>query len=1115
MPIDQADFVVSNITIPSVIDWTDVFQLSFTIKNLGLASAGYSQIGYRFDGAPVYPGNSGSFAYSGGIAAQGSETFTITVDSLSLLPGEHTIWVAADVMGLHNESDEANNLGSVTFTVGPAVAKPELFIAAGTVSTSPYVVKDGVLDFSYALSNNGTGAAGGSVTYFKVDQQPTSASFATSQIAAGLDVGASQTYNHSISVAGLSTGVHTLWLAADGANSNTENNEFNNWTPVTFTVMDDKPDFIVTGITLDNSNVIKGQDLQFTYTVQNVGPKASTSGYILYDVSRTPDQFNNRGGWESTGTLAYGESQTFTGSISTSSLTLGSHGLVIKVDATGLKAETSESNNTNSIAFTVVSAPKPDQIIESITGPTTVVQGADLDFSYVLKDANSANTTNSFGSIIFAVDRQPTAGSYDFAVGAGTLPGGGSLTFNEVLHANLSVGQHTLWLKADGFGNVNEADESNNLTSFTFTVTTPAPNPDLSIVSINGATTIEKGFNLNLAYAIKNGGTLPSAASNVGYMIDQAADSTHYLSAPTVNALAADGTLSLTAVIDTSNLSVGMHTVWFAADVFGSVTEVSESNNTGSFTFTVTAAQPHPDLVVDGINAPLSVVKGASFDFSYVVKNIGTGSTTFSSQAVYLLDDLSSVPTGEALGIVGPLAAGATGPVTDSFYTTNLSIGQHTLYVLADWGNTLTELDEANNWREITFNVTAPPTVPDVAVKTLTTADLVLQQGEWLNFSYTLENLGAGFANLARAAYWIDGNPLLATRAYNIPPGYSEAGPYNGQASTSGLSVGQHILWVEADYFGEVSESNEANNRASLTFTVTTPGQADLVVGNIQANASVVQGAAFDVSYVVTNSGTASAGTSWAGLRVDQAPTQSNVAAAHFANALAAGGSQTLTSRIDTSALSVGQHTLWISADYTGLVAETDDTNNATSVTFTVTAPPQADLVVSSLAMGSASVVQGQNLGFVYTIVNEGPAQSNFGYGGFYIDGMDEAHFRGFNFTDPLGWDASRMLFNGFNTAGLSVGQHTLWVGADNLGHTSESDESNNWRSITFEVTAPQQAGGSLYMSSAASMSMISGHSVSIVGISGTGSFQLGAGPPADGASDVALSPLSEWTYIL
>ena len=100
----------------------------------------------------------------------------------------------------------------------------------------------------------------------------------------------------------------------------------------------------------------------------------------------------------------------------------------------------------------------------------------------------------------------------------------------------------------------------------------------------------------------------------------------------------------------------------------------------------------------------------------------------------------------------------------------------------------------------------------------------------------------------------------------------------------------------------------------------------------------------------------------------------------------------------------------------------------------------------------------GPEFGFVYTIANIGAGQSNLGYGGFYIDGMDEAHFRGYNLTDPLGSGASRTLFNGFNTSNLSVGQHTLWVGADNFGQTSESDETNNWQSITFTVTAPPQA---------------------------------------------------------
>ena len=87
------------------------------------------------------------------------------------------------------------------------------------------------------------------------------------------------------------------------------------------------------------------------------------------------------------------------------------------------------------------------------------------------------------------------------------------------------------------------------------------------------------------------------------------------------------------------------------------------------------------------------------------------------------------------------------------------------------------------------------------------------------------------------------------------------------------------------------------------------------------------------------------------------------------------------------------------------------------------------------------------------------------GYGGFYIDGTDAAHFGGYNLTDPLGSGASRTLFNGFNTSNLSVGQHTLWVGADNFGQTAESNETNNWRSITFTVTAPQANGSSLISS--------------------------------------------------
>ena len=65
-----------------------------------------------------------------------------------------------------------------------------------------------------------------------------------------------------------------------------------------------------------------------------------------------------------------------------------------------------------------------------------------------------------------------------------------------------------------------------------------------------------------------------------------------------------------------------------------------------------------------------------------------------------------------------------------------------------------------------------------------------------------------------------------------------------------------------------------------------------------------------------------------------------------------------------------GQYYVVSITDPNNLFLEYNETNNWASITFTVTGPPQADLTVSSLGLGAASVAQGQNLGFVYTIVN-------------------------------------------------------------------------------------------------------------------------------------------------
>ena len=75
----------------------------------------------------------------------------------------------------------------------------------------------------------------------------------------------------------------------------------------------------------------------------------------------------------------------------------------------------------------------------------------------------------------------------------------------------------------------------------------------------------------------------------------------------------------------------------------------------------------------------------------------------------------------------------------------------------------------------------------------------------------------------------------------------------------------------------------------------------------------------------------------------------------------------------------------------------------------------------------------------------------------YYVDQMpDTGHFLGYGVTDPLSRSGITQNFNyRFSTAAFSVGQHTLSVSADNWDQVAESDETNNFDSLTFMVTAP------------------------------------------------------------
>jgi subtilase family serine protease len=511
--------------------------------------------------------------------------------------------------------------------------------------------------------------------------------------------------------------------------------------------------------------------------------------------------------------------------------------------------------------------------------------------------------------------------------------------------------------------------------------------PDLVVASITpNATSVTQGASFGFSYVVQNIGAAAAGMSWAGIYLDQQT-TTLPMGWNQIAGLGATAPAPETNSFSTAGLGVGQHTLWVKADywndatgmansAYNDVVESNEYNNWTSVTFNVTAPGL-PDLMVASIAGNASVTQGATYSFSYTIQNVGAAAAGMSWAGIYLDQQTTTLPMG--WNRVGALNPNVTATETNSFSTAGL-VGQHTLWIKADYWNDATnmansgnndvvESNETNNWLSLSFNVTAP----DLVVASIT-GNASVTQGATYSFSYTIQNIGAAAAGQSWAGVYLD------QQTTTLPMGWNRVGALNpnGTAietnsfSTAGLA-GQHTLWIKADYWNDatnmansgnndVVESNETNNWLSLSFNVTAP---DLVVASITGNTSVTRGATYSFSYTIQNIGTAAAGMSWAGIYLDQQTTTLPMGWNRI-GALNPNVTAPETNSFSTAGLSVGAHTLWIKADYwndaTNMansgnndVVESNETNNWLSLSFNVTASMTSMTSSSSMVVATAA----------------------------------------------------------------------------------------------------------------------------------------------------------------
>lgn len=252
------------------------------------------------------------------------------------------------------------------------------------------------------------------------------------------------------------------------------------------------------------------------------------------------------------------------------------------------------------------------------------------------------------------------------------------------------------------------------------------------------------------------------------------------------------------------------------------------SNNNVSHSNAVNIILTPPADLVPVINSYPQVSTGTLFPISFTVRNQGAGNPNnyYWSDGVYL----SSNPNGlgdNAIKIADfyhsyyGFAPNAEYTKTDNItLPSSLQSGTYYLYVVADCNNNVFEyIYEDNNVVRGTAQVTV--TQPDLLIEQIIAPD-TLTAGYPFTISYVLKNDGEGTIENWYITDKISVTPnenlsYQTTLAYvynenlNLQPGQTKTVNYSGTVPNS-ISEGVYYLYLRADSYNDLNESNEYNN---------------------------------------------------------------------------------------------------------------------------------------------------------------------------------------------------------------------------------------------------------------------------------------------------------------
>ena len=351
-----------------------------------------------------------------------------------------------------------------------------------------------------------------------------------------------------------------------------------------------------------------------------------------------------------------------------------------------------------------------DLTVTDFVLPDTLMTSENVTLKFTTKNIGEWDAVQSTTRVYLSADKSFNSNDTELSTqSVAAIKKGATVTNTATLNiADRNVGSWYILLRTDANANNSELDEGNNVTAIPVTVL-QSPLPDLTVNKLSTDEVLTSGQTMKIKTTIANIGkhaTRSNKWSDTYYLspstVLNTQTATKLGSKTHVGTLAVNGTYNSEVSFTIPTTLQGNFMLFIVTDAAGAIIEENENNNSKCVSVYVNGSADTPaDLVISGITAPSMITAGDDVAISYQLSNVGdfTANGTI-NDVIYFSKDNQWDMDDEMVGVVsGKLTIHPGNSVTRTVKgrVTNMPEGDYYIIVKTNSTKTIAEKSDANN----------------------------------------------------------------------------------------------------------------------------------------------------------------------------------------------------------------------------------------------------------------------------------------------------------------------------------------------------------------------------------------------------------------------------------